>query len=223
MFVRLVTGVSRHLDMGSSSSEDEPGPGLVTGVFRHPDLGSSSSEDEPGPGPARDPAPPPPALAPALAPALVYSSSEEEEGGAPRSRIRARRVLPRDLVTTEGAEPGEVEDSTTSSSDTDEDGTPSSTYVSDKAREVLFKPISRPRHSLVADLAARQLGLRLRPSFTERRCASADLVRRFKLVAKLSGHEGCVNCLNFNQVLDPPHLEHAWPWSMPDPLASLHA
>ena len=178
----------------------------VTLVSRHPDTASSSSEDESGPGPARDPAPPPPARAPALVSALVSSSSEEEEGGAPRSRIRARRVLPGELVTAEGAEPGEEEDSTTSSSDTEEDGTPSSTYISDKAREVLFKPVSRPQHSLVADLAARQLGLRLRPSFTERRCASADLVRRFKLVAKLSGHEGCVNCLNFNQVLVPPAL-----------------
>ena len=42
----------------------------------------------------------------------------------------------------------------------------------------------------------------MRPSFTARRCGSSDLVKRLKLAAKLSGHEGCVNCLNFNQVTD---------------------
>jgi WD repeat-containing protein 42A len=129
----------------------------------------------------------------------VITSSEDEGEVARRSRVRARRVVRAgDLGTVEGEEEA-GESSSSSSSDTDEDGTPSGTFISDRAKEVIFKPNSRPRHSLVSDLVSRQMGLRMAPSFTSRRCGSADLVKRLKLAAKLSGHEGCVNCLNFNQ------------------------
>ena len=116
--------------------------------------------------------------------------------------MRARRVVrAEDLVTAEGeGGGGQRSSSSSSSSDTDEDGTPSATFISEKAREVIFKPISASKHSVLSDLASRQMGLRMKPTFTSRRCGSADLVKRFKLAAKLSGHEGCVNCLNFNQV-----------------------
>jgi len=128
------------------------------------------------------------------------TSSEGEDDGR-KERVRARRVVrAEDLVTAEGEEGGgQRSSSSSSSSDTDEDGTPSATYISEKAREVIFKPISASKHSVLSDLASRQMGLRMKPTFTSRRCGSADLVKRFKLAAKLSGHEGCVNCLNFNQ------------------------
>jgi len=38
-----------------------------------------------------------------------------------------------------------------------------------------------------------------RPTFTERRCGSLDMVSKFQLAYKLQGHEGCVNSLHFNQ------------------------
>ena len=129
------------------------------------------------------------------------TSSEGEDDGR-KERVRARRVVrAEDLVTAEGeGGGGQRSSSSSSSSDTDEDGTPSATFISEKAREVIFKPISASKHSVLSDLASRQMGLRMKPTFTSRRCGSADLVKRFKLAAKLSGHEGCVNCLNFNQV-----------------------
>jgi len=128
------------------------------------------------------------------------TSSEGEDDGR-KERVRARRVVrAEDLVTAEGeGGGGQRSSSSSSSSDTDEDGTPSATFISEKAREVIFKPISASKHSVLSDLASRQMGLRMKPTFTSRRCGSADLVKRFKLAAKLSGHEGCVNCLNFNQ------------------------
>jgi len=84
------------------------------------------------------------------------------------------------------------------SSDTEEDGVPSNVGISDRARAVVELPVAPPRHPLLADLTARSLGLRMRPSFTARRCGSVELVRRLKLGSKLVGHEGCVNCLGFN-------------------------
>ena len=130
-------------------------------------------------------------------------TSSEGEDDRRKERVRARRIVRADdLVTVEGEDGGgsQRSASSSSSSDTDEDGTPSATFISEKAREVIFKPISASKHNVLTDLASRQMGLRMKPRFTSRRCGSADLVKRFKLAAKLSGHEGCVNCLNFNQV-----------------------
>jgi len=130
-------------------------------------------------------------------PQLTSSEGEDDQR---KERVRARRIVRADdLVTLEGEQGGQRSSSSSSSSDTDEDGTPSATFISEKAREVIFKPISASKHSVLSDLASRQMGLKMKPSFTARRCGSSDLVKRFKLAAKLSGHEGCVNCLNFNQ------------------------
>lgn len=153
-----------------------------------PDTSSSSAEDQTAP----------PPVEPHEIP-LSFSSEDEDEMEIRRSRVRARRIVnAQDLVTVEG-DREEEEEEEKESSDTDEDGTPSSTFISDRTKEVLGKPISAPRHKIVPDLVARQMGLRMRPSFSARRCASSDLVKRLKLAAKLAGHEGCVNCLSFNQ------------------------
>ena len=89
--------------------------------------------------------------------------------------MRARRIVRADdLVTLEGEQGGQRSSSSSSSSDTDEDGTPSATFISEKAREVIFKPISASKHSVLSDLASRQMGLNMKPSFTARRCGSFD-------------------------------------------------
>ena len=188
-------------ESSSSSSSDEEVPEVepmaVSSPLQMPDLTSGEEEGEAnrtregGSSSSRREIPP-------------LTSSEGEDDDRRKERVRARRVVrAEDLVTVEGEgeEGGQRSSSSSSSSDTDEDGTPSATFISEKAREVIFKPISASKHSVLSDLASRQMGLRMKPTFTSRRCGSADLVKRFKLAAKLSGHEGCVNCLNFNQVL----------------------
>ena len=184
-------------ESSSSSSSDEEVPEVepmaLSSPLQMPDLtsgeeGEASRTREVGSSSRRE------------VPPLTSSEGEDDRR---KERVRARRVVrAEDLVTVEGEEEGggQRSSSSSSSSDTDEDGTPSATFISEKAREVIFKPISASKHSVLSDLASRQMGLRMKPTFTSRRCGSADLVKRFKLAAKLSGHEGCVNCLNFNQV-----------------------
>jgi len=183
-------------ESSSSSSSDEEVPEVepmaLSSPLQMPDLtsgeeGEASRTREVGSSSRRE------------VPPLTSSEGEDDRR---KERVRARRVVrAEDLVTVEGEEEGggQRSSSSSSSSDTDEDGTPSATFISEKAREVIFKPISASKHSVLSDLASRQMGLRMKPTFTSRRCGSADLVKRFKLAAKLSGHEGCVNCLNFNQ------------------------
>ena len=103
-------------------------------------------------------------------PQLTSSEGEDDQR---KERVRARRIVRADdLVTLEGEQGGQRSSSSSSSSDTDEDGTPSATFISEKAREVIFKPISASKHSVMSDLASRQMGLKMKPSFTARRCGS---------------------------------------------------
>ena len=105
-------------------------------------------------------------------PQLTSSEGEDDQR---KERVRARRIVRADdLVTLEGEQGGQRSSSSSSSSDTDEDGTPSATFISEKAREVIFKPISASKHSVLSDLASRQMGLKMKPSFTARRCGSFD-------------------------------------------------
>ena len=105
-------------------------------------------------------------------PQLTSSEGEDDQR---KERVRARRIVRADdLVTLEGEQGGQRSSSSSSSSDTDEDGTPSATFISEKAREVIFKPISASKHSVMSDLASRQMGLKMKPSFTARRCGSFD-------------------------------------------------
>ena len=85
------------------------------------------------------------------------------------------------------------------SSSTEEDGATNDLDITEQTKAVVFKGISKPKHNFIHDLSSLQLGLKMAPSFSQRRCASVDLVKRLKLAYKLSGHEGCVNSLHFNQ------------------------
>ena len=85
------------------------------------------------------------------------------------------------------------------SSSTEEDGGTNDVDITEQPKAVVFKDISKPKHNIINDLTSLQFGLRMTPSFGQRRCASVDMVKRLKLAYKLSGHEGCVNSLHFNQ------------------------
>merc|ERR1719427_955145 len=134
------------------------------------------------------------------------SSSSDEEFETPRSRVK-RIVRAADLVSSgsnsndeEEAEEDNPDDyNDNNSSSTEEDGATNDVDITEQTKAVVFKGISKPKHNFVHDLSSLQLGLKMAPSFTQRRCGSVDLVKRLKLAYKLSGHEGCVNSLHFNQ------------------------
>jgi len=136
------------------------------------------------------------------------SNSSDEEFETPRSRVKARRIVrAADLVSSgsnsndeEEAEEDNPDDyNDNNSSSTEEDGATNDVDITEQTKAVVFKGISKPKHNFVHDLLSLQLGLKMAPSFTQRRCGSVDLVKRLKLAYKLSGHEGCVNSLHFNQ------------------------
>ena len=85
------------------------------------------------------------------------------------------------------------------SSSTEEDGGTNDVDITEQPKAVVFKDISKPKHNIINDPTSLQFGLRMTPSFGQLRCASVDMVKRLKLTYKLSGHEGCVNSLHFNQ------------------------
>lgn len=131
------------------------------------------------------------------------SISSDEEYETPRSRVKARRIVrAADLISTESQseEEGNNDDyNDNNSSTTEEDGATNDVDISEQTKAIVFKGISKPRHNIIHDLAQLQFGLKMTPSFSQRRCGSVDLVKRMKLAYKLSGHEGCVNSLHFNQ------------------------
>jgi len=173
--------------------------GEETGSTSMPDSGSSLDKDTldaEGAG----------ASAPSQSvPPLTSSSDEEFE--TPRSRVKARRIVrAADLVSSgtnsndEEEEENNADDyNDNNSSSTEEDGATNDLDITEQTKAVVFKGISKPKHNFIHDLSSLQLGLKMAPSFSQRRCASVDLVKRLKLVYKLSGHEGCVNSLHFNQ------------------------
>ena len=174
--------------------------GEETGSTSMPDSGSSLDKDTldaEGAG----------ASAPSQSvPPLTSSSDEEFE--TPRSRVKARRIVrAADLVSSGTNSNDEEEEEETNaddyndnnSSSTEEDGATNDLDITEQTKAVVFKGISKPKHNFIHDLSSLQLGLKMAPSFSQRRCASVDLVKRLKLAYKLSGHEGCVNSLHFNQ------------------------
>jgi len=135
------------------------------------------------------------------------TSSSDEEFETPRSRVKARRIVRAADLVSSGSNSNEEEEeennaddyNDNNSSSTEEDGATNDLDITEQTKAVVFKGISKPKHNFIHDLSSLQLGLKMTPSFSQRRCASVDLVKRLKLVYKLSGHEGCVNSLHFNQ------------------------
>jgi len=137
-------------------------------------------------------------------PLVDASNSSSDEFETPRSRVKARRIVrAADLVSsgTNSNDEGENDDdyNDNNSSSTEEDGGTNDVDITEQTKAVVFKDISKPKHNIINDLTSLQFGLRMTPSFGQRRCASVDMVKRLKLAYKLSGHEGCVNSLHFNQ------------------------
>lgn len=174
--------------------------GEETGSTSMPDSGSSLDKDTldaEGAG----------ASAPSQSvPPLTSSSDEEFE--TPRSRVKARRIVRAADLSSSGTNSNDEEEeeennaddyNDNNSSSTEEDGATNDLDITEQTKAVVFKGISKPKHNFIHDLSSLQLGLKMAPSFSQRRCASVDLVKRLKLAYKLSGHEGCVNSLHFNQ------------------------
>jgi len=143
---------------------------------------------------------------PALnAPGLESSSdSSDDEFQTPRSRVKARRIVrASDLVSTDdlSEEEGNNNDdyNDNNSSSTEEDGATNDVDITEQTKSIVFKSITKPKYNLLHDLSSHQLGIKMIPSFSQRRCGSVDFVKKLKLAYKLSGHEGCVNSLHFNQ------------------------
>jgi len=130
---------------------------------------------------------------------LSSDTDIDERTDQRKSRIRARRIVrAEDLVSGLGEDEGNDYNDNNSST-TDEDGVTADDIISEKTKELVFKPLSKPKYHLTRDLHERQLGISLTPSFQARQCASVELVKRLKLEYKLQGHQGCVNSLNWNQ------------------------
>jgi len=134
------------------------------------------------------------------------ASSSGEEFETPRSRVKARRIVRAADLASSGTNSNDEEEENNAddyndnnSSSTEEDGATNDLDITEQTKAVVFKGISKPKHNFIHDLSNLQLGLKMTPSFSQRRCASVDMVKRLKLAYKLSGHEGCVNSLHFNQ------------------------
>jgi len=138
-------------------------------------------------------------------PPLVEASdsSSDDELRTPRSRVKARRIVRAADLVSSGTNSNEEENdddyNDNNSSSTEEDGGTNDVDITEQTKAVVFKDISKPKHNIIHDLTNLQLGLKMTPNFSQRRCASVDMVKRLKLAYKLSGHEGCVNSLHFNQ------------------------
>merc|ERR1719431_1539127 len=132
------------------------------------------------------------------------NSSSDEEFETPRSRVKARRIVRAADLVSSGTNSNEDEENDddyndNNSSSTEEDGGTNDVDITEQTKAVVFKDISKPKHNIINDLTNLQFGLRMTPSFSQRRCSSVEMVKRLKLAYKLSGHEGCVNSLHFNQ------------------------
>ena len=129
-------------------------------------------------------------------PSLDSTSSHDEDvedNEEPTSSVRARRIIRAEELDSSDTEEGEDEEREEEAASNDND-------IQDQVRAVLERRPGPPRHNLLRDRHALQLGrgARLRPSFTRRQISSLDLVSRLQLAARLEAHEGCVNSLSFN-------------------------
>ena len=160
-----------------SSSKDDTNEDIVV----DDDAEATTNPIDPDPGP----------------PNLVNSSDntdddEDEDEDLPRSSVRARRIVrAADLDQSTSDEDDEEDANTDDVNDVD---------ITDQAKDVLAKSPDPRGHQLLRDLHQRQLGRGhlLQPPFNQRQVSSLDMVRRLHNVSKLSGHEGCVNSLGFN-------------------------
>jgi len=138
--------------------------------------------------------------------AEAKASSEDEHEVQPRGRVKARRIVrAADLDSDDDSDEdlnmnAEYEDNDSSSTDEEEvTAAGRDADLAEQTKNVVFKTASISKFNILHDLASRQFGIKMTPSFIGRRCGSVDLTRRLRLAYKLSGHEGCVNSLHFNQ------------------------
>jgi WD repeat-containing protein 42A len=215
----IISGDVIDLRPKDSSSESEDGPECNAAMFKKrkhshtrkyrkkeeeeeegEESSASSSSDEKVPGEEEEAAGPsaPPLTGADLVPSYDTSDEESER---PRSRVKARRIVrAADLVSSDDDEDNNADDyNDNNSSSTEEDGATNDVDITEQTKAVVFKDVSKPKHNIILDLKNLQLGLKMTPSFSQRRCASVDTVKRLKLAYKLPGHEGCVNSLHFNQ------------------------
>ena len=132
---------------------------------------------------------------PSLDNSFISSHDEDvEDNEEPTSSVRARRIVRAEDLDSSDTEEGEDEDEEA------EEAASNDNDIQDQVRAVLERRPGPPRHNLLRDRHALQLGrgARLRPSFTRRQISSLDLVSRLQLAARLEAHEGCVNSLSFN-------------------------
>ena len=131
---------------------------------------------------------------PSLDNSFISSHDEDvEDNEEPTSSVRARRIVRAEDLDSSDTEEGEEDEEEEEAASNDND-------IQDQVRAVLERRPGPPRHNLLRDRHALQLGrgARLRPSFTRRQISSLDLVTRLQLAARLEAHEGCVNSLSFN-------------------------
>merc|ERR1719341_1451109 len=109
----------------------------------------------------------------------------------PRSRVKARRIVRAADLLSSGTNSNDEEEeenpddyNDNNSSSTEEDGATNDMDITEQTKAVVFKGISKPKHNFIHDLSSLQLGLKMTPSFSQRRCASVDLVK--KAVSTLS-------------------------------------
>jgi len=133
----------------------------------------------------------------------IEDSDDEMPRDRDRDRLRTRRIVRAEDLdscssSSDAEGPNDDDDSSSNSSDSEGNITVKKA-LPEKAKDVLSKPKSLPKYYFLEDVINRQYGFRTRPTFTEKRCGSEDMVGRFQLAYKLAGHEGCVNSLHFNQ------------------------
>jgi len=126
------------------------------------------------------------------------SDSNDDDQGDATSRIRARRIVRANDLEDEG---GDNDDNET---DDDDDEPVIDADLLSKSKVLLSKKPDAPKSNFLKDFHFNQLGLShsrryQSPSFNQRQISSLELVKRFGKFARLEGHEGCVNSLNFNQ------------------------
>ena len=136
-------------------------------------------------------------------PDLIESTDSDDDSDEDTDRVRARRItragdiddnrerLP-DLTLSSDDDSSSTDDNDEANKDKD---------IQELTKVILAKtPIVR-NNNYLRDHHHLQLGRGelLKPSYRNRLISSHDLVSRLHMVNKLTGHEGCVNSLNFNR------------------------
>lgn len=114
---------------------------------------------------------------------LDSDDAKEQDGNTGTSRISPERSSS-PLLNNKGA-------------DDSNEWTTASEEEFNIASSVLQKEKPKSKCFVVQELCKRQIGSN--PEFSDRFYGSLQAVQRLKLKCKLKEHQGCVNCLNFNQ------------------------